>query len=163
MIDIKCHLAGLLVYSRIKAIDEKVIGILAKHGHWMHRVSLGLLFVWFGLLKPFGHETATSLLARAIYWGDPEYMVVLLGWWEVVIGVSLIFHPLLRLAVFLMGLRLIGIVLTFFLETEVCFYQFPFTPTPEGQYMIKDLVVFFAALAIAGGIGESDGRKPDVS
>lgn len=140
--------------SVLQIIDEEVIRLARKYGHWLHRISLGLLFIWFGLLKPLGHDTATSLLAHAVYWGEPATMVTLLGLWEIAIGLCLIIRPLLRVAVFLLSVRLIGIVLTFFLKTDVCFYQVPFTPTPEGQYMIKDLVIFFAALAIVSTIGE---------
>lgn len=142
------------LWDRIRDMDDALIRAFTLHGHRLHRISLGLLFMWFGLLKPMGHETTTSLLAHTIYWGDPGVMVLVLGWWEVAIGVSLLVRPLLRVAIFLLALRLPGILLAFVLEMDVCFVSFPFAPTPEGQYLIKDLALFFAALAIAGTIGE---------
>lgn len=150
------------MFSVLAQIDQTLTRLAHKYGHWLHRISLGLLFVWFGLLKPLGNETTTSLLAHTVYWGDPDTMVTLLGFWEMAIGLCLLFQPLLRVAMFLLSIRLIGVILTFFLMTDVCFYDVPFTPTPEGQYMIKDLVIFFAALAIVGNLGENrsavDGR-----
>lgn len=138
----------------IQNVDQVLLQIFKRYGHRVHRISLGMLFLWFGLLKPLGHETTTSLLAHTIYWGDPDVMVLALGWWEVGIGLCLLVRPLLRAAIFLLALRVPGILLAFLLQTDVCFVTFPFTPTPEGQYLIKDLALFFAALAIASFLGE---------
>lgn len=141
-------------WARLKTLDATLIGLFDRYGHRVHRISLGILFLWFGLLKPLGHDTTTSILAHTIYWGDPDVMVLVLGWWEVAIGLCLLIRPLLRVALLLLVIRLPGILLAFVLMPDVCFVTFPFTPTPEGQYLIKDLALFFAALAIASFIGE---------
>lgn len=142
------------MWRYVQKTDTLLLRMFQRYGHRLHRISLGILFLWFGLLKPLGHETTTSLLAHTIYWGDPEVMVLALGWWEVGIGLFLLVRPLLRAAVFLLALRVPGILLAFVLQMDVCFVEFPFAPTPEGQYLIKDLTLFFAALAIAAFIGE---------
>jgi uncharacterized membrane protein YkgB len=139
-----------LLLARIKELDQALIALFLRYGHWLHRVSLGALFIWFGLLKPLGHKTTTSILAHTIYWGDPDVIVVILGWWEVAIGVCLLYRPLVRVAVLLLIVRLPGVILALVLKPEICFFSFPFAPTPEGQYLIKDLVIFIATLAIAG-------------
>lgn len=142
------------MWTQIQTIDALLIQTFRRYGHRVHRISLGILYVWFGLLKPLGHETATSLLAHTIYWGDPDVMVLVLGWWEVLIGLSLIIRPFVRVAVFLLAVRVPGTLLAFLLVPEVLFVAFPFAPTPEGQYLIKDLTLFFATLAIAGFLEE---------
>lgn len=131
-------------------IDHAIAAYFHRHGHRLHRISLGVLFIWFGLLKPLGHKTTTSILAHTAYWMDPEIMVQILGWWEVAIGLCLILRPLVRVAVVLLLIRLPGIVLAFLMHPDVCFINFPFAPTPEGQYLIKDMAIFLATLAIAG-------------
>jgi len=138
--------------DRIGSLDDRIIDWLDRYGHRLHRLSLGILFVWLGLLKPMGHETATSLLAHTIYWGSPETMVLVLGWWEVVIGMSMLYKPGVRVALLLLLLRIPGTILAFLLLPDVTFVSFPLVPTPEGQYLIKDLVLFFAAMAIGGSI-----------
>ena len=138
------------IIEQIKRSDHRLTVLFLRYGHWLHRVSLGVLFIWFGLLKPLGHKTTTSILAHTIYWGEPENTVLILGWWEVAIGVCLLIRPLVRLAVLLLVIRLPGVILAFVLKPEVCFFSFPFAPTPEGQYLIKDLVIFIATLAIVG-------------
>jgi len=147
------------VIARIKEFDQWLIALFLRYGHWLHRVSLGVLFIWFGLLKPLGHKTTTSILAHTTYWGDPESIVLILGWWEVAVGVCLLIRPLVRIAVLLLVIRLPGVILAFVLKPEVCFYSFPFAPTPEGQYLIKDLVIFIATLAIVGSTRLRD--RPD--
>ncbi|NIQ80448.1 MAG: hypothetical protein GTN93_20610 [Anaerolineae bacterium] len=136
----------------VRQFDLWLIRLFLRYAHWMHRMSLGLLLIWFGLLKPLGQETTTSIVAHSVYWGDPEIIVPLLGWWEVAIGVCLLIRPLVRIAVLLLLIRLPGVILAFILNPDISFYSFPFAPTPEGQYLLKDLVVFIATLAIASGL-----------
>ena len=140
--------------AKIEKIDRFIVRCFRRYGHWLHRVSLGLLFIWFGLLKPFGHKTTSSLLAHVVYWGRPDTIVLILGWWEVLIGICLIFRRLVRMAVALLLVRLVGVVLAFVLKADVCWEHYPLAPTPEGQYLIKDLVIFFATIAIAGMVRE---------
>ena len=145
-----CHNSGM--HPRLDKIDRRIGQWMEKYGHVAHRYGLGLLFVWFGLLKPFGYKTTTSLLAHTVYFGDPAVVVPILGWWEVAIGLCLILRPFNRLGLFLMSVRLLGTALAFVLMPEVCFAGNPLIPTPEGQYLIKDLVLFTAAMIIGGTI-----------
>lgn len=119
------------------------------HAHTVHQVSPGVLFGWLGVLKQFGHDTTTTLLAHTIYWGEPGVMVRFLGAWEIAIGVALLMPPLHRLAVLLLLVRLPGTLLALVILPEVTFAGSPLVPTPEGQYLLKDLALFGAALVIA--------------
>ncbi len=143
---------------RLDAIDRRIARLLDRHGHWLHRWSLGLLFLWLGLLKVFGRPTATSLLAQTIWFGEPEAMVRILGAWEVLIAICLFVRPMLRVAVPLLALRLPGIALAFVVHPERCWISFPFVPTPEGQYLLKDFAIFLATLAIAAHV-----RRPSTA
>ncbi|PIR25268.1 MAG: hypothetical protein COX62_07395 [Deltaproteobacteria bacterium CG_4_10_14_0_2_um_filter_43_8] len=143
----------------IKKVDHTIIRSLSKYSHYIHRVSVGLFFIWMGLLKSLGYKTSTSLIAHTIYWGDPEFMVRFLGFWEIAIGVCLVVRPLVRLALLLLLVRLPGIMMAFILKADVCFYHFPFAPTLEDQFLIKDFIIFFAALAIASSLHEKSGPE----
>jgi len=116
------------------------------------RYSLGVIFVWFGVLKPFGMSPAQELVESTVYWVDPKLFVPFLGWWEVLIGVCLIVRPLIRLGILLLFLQMPGTVLPLVLLPEVCFTQVPFGLTLEGQYIVKNLVLISAALVIGGGV-----------
>lgn len=132
--------------------DHVIAIYLHRYGDTIHRIALGVLFIWFGLLKPLGLKTATSLLAETVYLGSPEVMVHVLGWWEVAIGVCLIVRRLVRVAALLLLIRLPGTVLALLVHPQVCWTHFPFAPTPEGQYLLKDIIMFLATLALAGAI-----------
>ena len=138
--------------SPVDNIDKKIFEAFYKHGHNAHRISLGLIFVWFGLLKPFGEKTTTSLLAHTIYFFPPEIILPLLGWWEVAIGLTLIFKPLVKYSIVLQFVRIPGTILAFIIHPEICFVHIPYVPSPEGQYLIKDIIILFAGIAIAGTI-----------
>jgi len=143
--------------NRLSEWDDQIIEWLDRYGHRLHRLSLAALFVWLGLLKPMGHETATSLLAQTVYWGSPDVMVLILGWWEIAIGLAMFYRPTVRVSLFLLLIRIPGTLLAFVLLPDITFIHFPFVPTPEGQYLLKDLALFFAAMAIGGSIRHERG------
>ena len=136
----------------MNGLEGKIFGAFYRQSHRVHRLSLGFIFVWFGLLKPFGEKTTTSLLAHTIYFFPPEIILPVLGWWEVAIGLSLIYRPLIKLSIILQFIRIPGTILAFFMHPEVCFIHLPLVPSPEGQYLIKDIVILFAGIAIAGTV-----------
>lgn len=39
--------------TQVENITKKVLESFYKYGHDVHRISLGLIFVWFGLLKRY--------------------------------------------------------------------------------------------------------------
>ena len=66
---------------RLDAIDDRITKRLEQLGHPLHRVSLGVLFIWLGLLKQSGLETGSSLIAQTVYWGPTDVIVPLLGFY----------------------------------------------------------------------------------
>jgi uncharacterized membrane protein YkgB len=146
------------MHPRIDGFDRSLSHWMRAYGHRAHRYGLASLFIWFGTLKTLGHETTTTLLAQTVYLGDPERVVPLLGWWEVAIGLALFIRSFNRLALFLLMLRLPGTMIAFFALPEVCFAGSVLVPTPEGQYLIKDMVLFTSALIIGGTLRKS---QPD--
>lgn len=147
--------------SRFQAFDRKLSDWMERWGHRIHRLTLALVFLWFGTLKVAGYKSATSLIAHTVYFSTPEKIVPILGWWEIAIGLCLAFHPLLRVALLLLALRLPGTLLALILKVDVCFVEFPWVPSVEGQYLIKDFLLFGAALVLGGTIREEQ-QKPGV-
>lgn len=143
--------------ARLDRLDQRIATWMARHGHLLLRLSLGLVFVWFGLLKPFGLSTANDLVARTVYWLPPDVFVPILGWWEVTIGICLLFRRLLRLALLLLFLQMPGTFLPLILLPEVSFTIFPWVPSLEGQYIIKNLVLISAGIVIGGFVRERPG------
>lgn len=148
------------MHRRLDEIDARIARGMAALGHPMHRWFLGVFFLWFGLLKVFGHTTASSLLAHTIYLGSPQEMVKILGAWEAAIGVCLLWPRLIRVGILLLAIRLPGTIAALALRHDVCWVSPPFVPTPEGQYLIKDAMLLGAALVIGGEVRRDGHAAP---
>ena len=147
--------------SRFDALDLAVSRRMFRFGVPLARWSLGIVFFWFGILKPLGLSSAEELVRRTVYWGvDPDWFVPLLGYWEMAIGVCLIdpgrwlgLGPwMTRIGILLLFLQMPGTFLPLVLLPDVCFTQVPHAPTIEGQYIIKNIVLIAAALVIGGTV-----------
>ncbi len=137
-------------------IDRHIAGFMNRYGLLFLRYSLAAIFIWFGALKPFGLSPAQELVERTVYWFPAPQFVAILGIWEVAIGVGLLFRPLIRAAIFLLFLQMPGTMLPLFLLPDVCFVEFPYALTLEGQYIIKNLVLISAAIVVGGTVRPAD-------
>ncbi len=134
--------------SPIKRFDIKLISFLNRVSLPALRISLGVIFIWFGLLKVFGESPANDLITKTVYWFNPDVFIPILGIWEAAIGLCLLFPFLNRLGLFLLALQMPGTFLPLVLLPEVCFISFPFNLTLEGQYIVKNLVLIGAAMVV---------------
>ena len=139
---------GMHELSGLKRFDIKLIAFLNKVSLPALRISLGVIFIWFGLLKVFGDSPANDLITKTVYWFDPEVFIPILGIWEAAIGICLLFPFFTRLGLLLLALQMPGTFLPLILLPEVCFQSFPFNLTLEGQYIVKNLVLIGAAMVV---------------
>ena len=133
-------------------IDAAIAGAMDRWSVPVLRIAVAVVFVWFGALKVFDVSPAADLVSRTVYFFPPETFVPILGVWEVVIGICLLYRPLIRVGIFLLFLQLPGTFLPVILLPEVVFRTFPYALTVEGQYIAKNLVIIGAALVIGGTV-----------
>jgi uncharacterized membrane protein YphA (DoxX/SURF4 family) len=81
----------------VDRVDARLIPFLRRAAIPTLRVSLGLVFVWFGALKLADESPVADLVAHTVYWVDPDLFVKALGVFEVFVGVMLLFGWALRL------------------------------------------------------------------
>ena len=132
----------------VKEFDHWFIDRLNRSSLTVLRFSLAITFIWFGALKPFVQSPAVELITKTVYWFDPKIFIPILGVWEMLIGICLLFPPLIRVGLGLLALQMPGTFLPLVLLPEVCFTSFPFDLTLEGQYIIKNLVLIGAGLVV---------------
>tara|TARA_B100000965_G_scaffold256245_1_gene215924 strand:- start:1689 stop:2153 length:465 start_codon:yes stop_codon:yes gene_type:complete len=148
-----------------KNIDLEKLDILMtdKMNHYgiiFLRYSVAVIFIWFGLLKTFGISPAQELVANTVYWfTNKSGFVIFLGWWEVLIGLTMLYKPMVRISLFLLFFQMPGTFLPLILLPEVCFTYFPMGLTLEGQYIVKNLIIISAALTITGSIRRAQLNK----
>lgn len=138
----------------ITKIDQKIAGWMRRWSTPAIRFSFGIIFIWFGILKPFGISSAESLLIATVVWlplGTPEFWLIVIGWWEVVIGVTFLFSRTTKIAIALLFLQMFGTFIPLVVLPEVTFQNGNiFTPSLEGQYIIKNILIISAALVLGG-------------
>lgn len=139
-------------------IEMKIIIWMQRHGVRLLRYSLGTVFIWFGILKPLGLSPASELVTRTVYWFPPQVFAPLLGWWEVAIGICLLYKPLIRLGILLMAPQMIGTFLPLVLLPQVVYDGSFFALTMEGQYIVKNLVLIGAALVVGSHVRDTNNK-----
>ena len=119
---------------------------------YLVRIPLFIIFFWFGLLKVLDLSPATDLIIDTVFWMpflSPENWTIVIGWWEMAIGICFLSKKTTLLAMVLMFLQMTGTFMTLVILPEITFQSSnPFLPTLEGQYIIKNIIIITAALII---------------
>ena len=144
--------------ERFDSLDRGITGWMARWGLLLLRISVGIIFLWFGVLKFFpGFSPAETLATSTIQvmtggLVEPRLALFVLAAWESLIGLGLIFGKALRATLFLLFLQMPGTVSPMFLFPELTFQHFPFVLTIEGQYIVKNLVLVSAGIVIGATV-----------
>lgn len=143
---------------KLEAIDVHLTRWMARHGISILRISLGIIFLWFGVLKFFpGLSPAQELAARTIEQLSgglvgPGLAVPVLATWECLIGLGLISGIWLRAVLLLLAVQMVGTLTPLVLFPGEVFTRIPYAPTLEGQYIIKNAVLVSAAIVIGATV-----------
>ena len=138
--------------------DDKITLFMRRKGISFLRVSLGIIFFWFGFLKFFpglspADQIATQTIEKLTFGLiAPEVSIIILAIWETLIGIGLIFGKYLRGTLFLLFTQMMGTLTPLILFPAVTFTRFPYAPTLEGQYIIKNLVLISAGMIIGATV-----------
>lgn len=139
--------------SRLVPIDDTIIRFLRRWSITVLRVSIAVVFIWFGALKVFDVTPVSDLVADTVYWVDPEWFVPLLGVFEIVVGASLLARRALRIMLGLFALQMAGTFLVLVLQPDVAFQDGnPFLLTVEGEFVIKNLVLLSAGMVVGATV-----------
>ena len=118
------------------------------------RISIGIIYIWFGTLKFFPHlspaeelsERTISIITFHLFSGG--LAVKLLATLEVTVGLLLLFNWQLKIAIISMLLHMLCTLTPAFVLPELFFTLPPFGLTLVGQYIVKNAVFIFGALLI---------------
>jgi uncharacterized membrane protein YphA (DoxX/SURF4 family) len=139
-------------------VDEKITSFMSQYGILLLRISLGIVFLWFGVLKFIpglspAQEIATSTIEQLTFGLiKPDVAIMILAVWETLIGLGLILGIFLRITLFLLFTQMLGTMTPLVFFPAETFIIFPFVPTLEGQYIIKNLVLISAGLVVGATV-----------
>ncbi len=139
-------------------VDAAVIKWMAKHGLFLLRISIGIIFLWFGALKYFeGMSPAEDLAIKTISTLSfnliPTKIIIYgLATWEVLIGIGLLFNLFMRETLLLLYLQMLGTFSPIFLFPGEVFHIFPISLTLEGQYIVKNIVIISAGIVLGSTV-----------
>jgi len=145
------------------ALEDAALRWAARHGHLLLRLSLGIVFLWFALPKfrpglsavdDLAERTIGSLTAHLVTGSTATYLLAAL---EAAIGISLLTGRLLRPALAALMVQMAG-TLTPLVLFPAEMWKAPFVLSLEGQFIVKNLVLIAAAVAVAGTLARR--RRP---
>jgi hypothetical protein len=113
------------------------------------RWTLFIIYFWFGVLKLFGQSPAnplvSDLLARTLPFISFSTFIILLGLFEILIGLLFLFPRLTKIAKILFTIHMVVVFMPLILLPQVAWSGF-LVPTLEGQYIIKNLALIALVL-----------------
>lgn len=118
------------------------------------RLSLGIIFIWYGILKFFptlspAEELATKTI-DILFFGliNPLLSIKLLAFLEVGIGLGFILGLYTRLITIVFIGHMLFTFTPLFLLPELSFTYAPYAFTLVGQYIVKNIVFILAGVLI---------------
>ncbi len=142
----------------LEAVDVRITQWMARYGVVTLRVALGVVFFWFGALKFFPNLSPAQTLAvdtidvLTLGLMPGGVSLVLLATLECAIGLGLISGRLMRPTLLLLAFQMVGAASPLLLFPGEVFTAFPYAPTLEGQYIIKNIVLVSAGLVIGATV-----------
>ena len=139
-------------------VDAAVIKWMAKHGLFLLRISIGIIFLWFGALKYFegmspAEDIAIKTISTLSFNLIPTKIIIYgLATWEVLIGIGLLFNLFMRETLLLLYLQMLGTFSPIFLFPGEVFHIFPISLTLEGQYIVKNIVIISAGIVLGSTV-----------
>jgi uncharacterized membrane protein YphA (DoxX/SURF4 family) len=137
-------------------IERQFLWFVKNHSLQFLRYSLVVVFVWFGMLTATGMSETAGLVADAFGFIPADLFLLLLGAWEITIGLALVSRRTVRLALALLLVHLMVMMVPLVMYPSETFTYFPYGPSFEGVYIIKDFVLLGAVMAVGGLLTGTD-------
>jgi len=125
---------------------EKILSKIEPYAEIGLRWSLGLVFVWFGILKLFSVSPVEDVIKQSlpVVFGTSQSFFFLLSVLEILIGIGFFMKRLVKLAALVMIIHLLAAT-TAVIVSQGFDPRFPILSL-EGEFVLKNLV--FIAIAI---------------
>ncbi len=144
---------------RFISLENTVHRMLIRHSIAALRISVGAVFLSFGVLKYFPGVSPAEMLAtdttNVLFLGliPSSAGIYVVATMECFIGVCFLIGsgPLMRVAIWVLAAQFVGILSPLVIEPGRLFAGPHGAPTLEGQYVLKDVILVAAGMVIAAG------------
>jgi putative oxidoreductase len=143
---------GMALYGDV---EQRAVAVLRRVAPTLLRVSLGVVFIWFGALKVVNLTPVGDLVAGTLPFLDPTWFVPVLGAVEVALGIGLLLGRAITLVCAVLVAHLCGTFLVLVMQPELAFQNGnPLLLTTIGEFVMKNVVLISAALVLAARLRE---------
>jgi putative oxidoreductase len=145
--------------QRFIALENAVHRLLIRHSISALRISVGAIFLGFGVLKYFPGVSPAEMLAtdttNVLFLGliPASVAIYIVATMECFIGICFLIGSgrLMRVAIWVLAAQFVGILSPLLIEPGTLFSGPHHAPTLEGQYVLKDIILVTAGAVIAAG------------
>jgi uncharacterized membrane protein YkgB len=132
-----------------------------RYGPVALRLSLALVFVWFGALKLTGDSPVEGLIGATLPFLSTDITLPALGFVEVMLGLAVAVNKVPRVVLLVLAGHLVGTFLSFLTAPQFMFDDGnPLLLTADGEFVLKNLVLISAALVLLARVDRGPGTRP---
>jgi uncharacterized membrane protein YkgB len=130
--------------------STRLINIVLRYSLPILRISLGVVYIWFGALKIGNATPVGELVAHTVPFLPAHFFVPALGVFECVLGLALLIGRQMAFIALLMIAHLCGTMLVLVTQPSVAFSGGnPLVLTMTGEFVVKNVVLISAGLVLA--------------
>ncbi len=136
-------------------LEQKIIGLAQKYHEVLIRLSLFIIYFWFGFLKLIDVSPANPLVEALQHKTLPfltfHQFIYAFAIFEMLIGILFLFKKFDRLTIILFAAHMVTTIMPLIFLPQMD-WQSPFVPTLEGQYIIKNLALISMVVVLVSKI-----------
>jgi putative oxidoreductase len=141
------------VGGSIRRFDDAAVGLARRGGITALRLALGVVFLWFGILKVADATPVGDLVADIVPLLPDRAAVTVVGAVEILVGIGLITGWAIRLTLGIFFVQMLGTFLVLVAHPSLAFDGGnPLRLTVLGEFVVKNLVLLTAGLVVAATI-----------
>lgn len=151
----------------LKSLEDKLQAYAAKCGYCFLRISIGIIYLLYGVLKFFPQHSPAEQLAKdtintltcGIISGSVACITLALQ--ETLTGICFIFGIRLKWIIYLAFGHMMCTFLPFFFFPGKVFNNLPLSFSIEGQYILKNLIIMSALLVLYAQVEKKKVPMPE--
>jgi uncharacterized membrane protein YphA (DoxX/SURF4 family) len=151
-----------VLLEAVVALKDFVLDLLRPLAVPALRIALGVVYIWFGILKIVGLSPVADMVASMLPFLPAQVAVVSLGVVEVLLGAALVLRLLVPWIAAVQVVHLLGTFAVFLFRPDLTFVDGNLLAVSlEGEFIAKNLVLVAALVVVAAHTPPRRARSGD--